>query len=122
MNIYRLLADVVVLVHFGFVLLVALGGFLVLWRWRFAWIHLPALVWGITIEFAGWICPLTPLEQSLREQAGTTPYSGGFIDHYVFAVLYPEGLTRTDQIWLGALLLVVNGVLYVFAWQRNKKA
>ena len=60
--LYRVLADLVVVVHFVFVLFVIFGGFFVLWSKRIAWFHVPAVLWGILIEFAGWICPLTPLE------------------------------------------------------------
>jgi hypothetical protein len=87
---YRTLADLTVLLHFGFVLFVVVGGLLVL-RWpRLRWMHLPAAVWGVLIEFFGWICPLTPLENHLRDLRGQSGYAGGFIDHYIVSVLYPE--------------------------------
>ena len=92
------MADLVVVVHFLFVLFVVLGGLLVL-RWpRVAYFHVPAAVWGAAIELGGWICPLTPLENSLRQQAGGTGYSGGFIEHYILPVLYPSALTRDIQL------------------------
>jgi hypothetical protein len=85
----RIAADLVVLAHLGFILFVILGGLLVL-RWpRMAWIHLPAVIWGALIEFAGWICPLTPLENWLREASGTAGYQGGFIEHYLVPIVYP---------------------------------
>ena len=109
---YRLLADLVLLVHFGFVLFVVIGGLLVL-RWRpVMWLHLPAVVWGTLIEFAGWICPLTPLEQWLRRQAGGSGYQGGFVEHYVLPVLYPTALTRGAQIGLGVIVIAVNVAVY----------
>jgi hypothetical protein len=109
---YGVLADLVLVVHLGFVLFVVLGGLLVL-RWpRAAWIHLPAAVWGVLIEFTGGICPLTPLENRLRRIAGETGYAGGFVEHYVTAVLYPDGLTRAAQVVLGALVLLVNAMIY----------
>lgn len=114
------LADLVLLVHFAFVLFVVLGWILVL-RWpKVAWIHVPAAVWGFLIEVGGWICPLTPLENSLRRQAGEAGYSGGFVEHYVLPILYPEGLTRTVQLVLGALVLVVNGAAYGYMWWRRR--
>jgi Protein of Unknown function (DUF2784) len=109
---YGVLADLVLVVHLGFVLFVALGGLLVL-RWpRLAWIHLPAAAWGALIEFTGGICPLTPLENRLRVLAGEAGYAGGFVEHYVTAVLYPDGLTRCAQVVLGVLVLLVNAVIY----------
>jgi len=118
---YRSLADLVVLVHFAFLLFVVLGGPLVL-RWPgVAWVHVPAALWGILIEFSGWICPLTPLENHLREQAGEAAYGGGFIAHYVMRVLYPDGLTRGIQMVLGALVLALNGSVYAAVIVRARR-
>jgi Protein of Unknown function (DUF2784) len=111
--IYLLLADAVVLIHVAFVVFVMLGGFLAL-RWRaVVWAHVPAAIWGVLIEYAGWICPLTPLENSLRAKAGEAAYTGGFIDHYVLRLLYPGGLTSRVQIVLGSFALVVNLLAYM---------
>jgi Protein of Unknown function (DUF2784) len=110
--ICRALADLVLVIHLAFVLFVVLGGLLVL-RWpRLAWLHVPAAVWGVLIEYTGWICPLTPLENSLRQRGGGAGYSGGFIEHYIQSVLYPAGLTRGTQIVLGSLALLVNLTAY----------
>jgi uncharacterized protein DUF2784 len=110
--IYRLLATLVLTTHFAFVLFVVLGGLLVL-RWpRLAWLHLPAGIWGVLIEYAGWICPLTPLENWLRANGGESGYAGGFVEHYILRTLYPEGLTRRTQVVLGTLVLVINLVAY----------
>jgi len=104
----------VALTHFGFVIFVVLGGLLVL-RWpRFIWVHLPCAFWGALIELTGCICPLTPLENWLRQTAGSEGYSGGFIEHYVIPVLYPIGLTRPIQIGLGVAVVVMN--LAIYAW------
>ena len=109
---YRLLADAVVLFHTAFVAFVVLGGFLA-WRWsRIAWLHLPCAVWGAVIEYQGWVCPLTPLENDLRRRAGLAGYAGGFVEHYVLPVLYPAGLTRPAQALLGTLVVVVNLIAY----------
>jgi hypothetical protein len=117
------IADLVVAIHFTFVLFVVLGGLLVL-RWpRLAYLHLPAVTWGVLIEFAGWVCPLTPLEQSLRLKAGEQGYSGSFIEHYVLPLLYPSALTRTIQVALGAIVIAVNLCIYGYLLKRlNTKA
>ncbi|HEU4800383.1 MAG TPA: DUF2784 domain-containing protein [Gemmatimonadales bacterium] len=118
---YGVLADAVVVLHLGFVLFVVLGGLLVLrWRWVM-WLHLPAAVWGALIEFAGWICPLTPLEKWLRRQGGLGGYEGGFIEHYILPVLYPRDLTRTVQLALGTAVIVVNLIIYWRVYRRAQR-
>lgn len=109
---YRFLADAVVVIHFCFVLFVVLGGLLVL-RWRqLMWLHLPCAAWGALIEFGGWICPLTPLENHLRALGRQAGYAGGFVEHYIVAIMYPAGLTRWMQLVLGVFVLAVNGFVY----------
>lgn len=116
----RLAADLVLVVHFAFVLFVVFGALLVL-RWpRLAWVHIPVALYGAAIEFAGFVCPLTPLEQRLRHAAGQAGYTGGFVEHYVVAVLYPSGLTRGVQIALGLFVLLFNACLY-FLWMRRRR-
>jgi hypothetical protein len=120
--LYRLLADFVVVVHLLFVVFVVAGGLLVL-RWpRVAWVHIPAAVWGTLIEFAGWICPLTPLENRLRRLGGEAGYAGGFVEEYLLAILYPSGLTRTHQVVLGVLVLVLNLAVYAYVRRRQRQA
>ena len=112
--LYRSAADLLVLLHLGFIIFVIIGGFLVVkWRWVL-FLHLPAAVWGALIEFQGWLCPLTPLEQRLRQAAGEQGYSGGFIEHYVLPVIYPEALTADIQMALGGFVILINLVAY--AW------
>jgi len=119
---YSLAADAVVLLHLAFVLFVIGGGFLA-WRWRrLVWAHLPCALWGAAIEFGGWICPLTPLENRLRWQAGEAGYSGGFVEHYVIPVLYPAELTLPLQLLLGTLILLINGVAYGVYLTRRRRA
>ena len=114
-------ADAIVALHFAFVLFVVLGGVLVL-RWpRLVWLHVPAVIWGALIEFTGWICPLTPLENRLRRASGETGYQGDFIAHYILPVLYPNGLTRNDQLMLGCVALALNAVIYGFAFVRHRR-
>jgi hypothetical protein len=110
--LYRILADCVVLLHAAFVTFVVLGGFLA-WRWRWVVLaHVPCALWGIAIEYAGWICPLTPLENALRARAGLAGYRSGFVEHYVIPALYPAGLARPTQAVLGTIVLGVNLVAY----------
>lgn len=119
--VFRWLADLTVALHLVFVVFVVLGGLLVLQNRRWSWGHLPAAVWGVVVEWAGWVCPLTPLEGWLRRQSGQAGYSGGFVEHYLLPVLYPEGLTRRSQIVLGALVLMINLVFYAVAWTRYRR-
>ena len=120
--IFRLLADAVVLFHAAYVIFVVVGGLLVL-RWhRIAWLHVPAAAWGALVEFGGWICPLTPLENNLRMRAGEAGYAGGFIQHYVLRALYPTGLTPSVRWTLGALVVVINGLVYGLLYRRAHHA
>ena len=118
--LYSLLADLVVALHLAFVGFVVLGG-LAVWRWpRLAWVHLPAVVWGVGIELSGAICPLTPWENWLRHRTGDTGYQGDFIERYLLPLLYPVGLTRTGQVVLGCIVIVVNAVAYGWVWSRRR--
>ncbi|MES2009886.1 MAG: DUF2784 domain-containing protein [Pseudomonadota bacterium] len=115
------LADAVVLFHLAFIVFVMLGGLLVL-RWpRMAWLHLPAAAWGVVVEWSGWICPLTPLENALRQHAGQPAYGGDFVQHYVLALIYPDGLTREIQMGLGAVVLALNLAVYVALYRRMRR-
>jgi len=122
--VYRFMADLVLVAHLAFVAFVALGGFLV-WRWRrLAWIHVPVALWGAVIVIVGFTCPLTPLENWLRKLGGKAGYQGGFIEHYVTAVVYPAGLTREAQLALGTAVLALNLVVYwrAIADYRRRRA
>jgi hypothetical protein len=120
MSTAALLADLILVFHVGFVMFVAFGGLLVL-RWpRVAWVHLPAAIWGAGIELTGGICPLTPLENVLRERAGEAGYQGDFVARYLLPVLYPEGLTRDAQLVLGVAVIAANTVLYTLALTRAR--
>lgn len=119
--VWAVLADLVVVVHFLFVVFVVAGGLLALRNLRWAWVHLPLALWGFLVEAAGWICPLTPLEQHLRHLAGLAPYQGGFLAHYLLPVLYPEGLSREVQWVLAAVVVGVNGVVYGWVLWRGRR-
>jgi drug/metabolite transporter superfamily protein YnfA len=117
----RLAADATVVLHAMFVLFVVAGGFLT-WRWKkLAWAHVPAAVWGVLIEFMGWICPLTPLENAFRRLAGQEGYTGGFVEHYVIPIIYPQGLTQTAQFVLGLAVLTINIVAYAVLIRRIRR-
>jgi hypothetical protein len=118
--LYRVLADLLVLFHLGFVFFAVLGGLAVL-RWpRAAWIHLPVAAWGAWVEFSSTVCPLTPLENHLRRLGGEAGYSGGFIAHYILPVLYPAGLGPWTRIVLGVFVVLLNVAAYVLVWRRRK--
>ena len=119
--IHRVAADAVLLLHLGFILFVLLGGLLAL-RWRRApLLHLPAVAWGVYIELSGGLCPLTPLENRLRIAAGEAGYTGGFIEHYLLALIYPAGLTHEIQYVLAAIVVGVNGLAYAWVWRRRRR-
>jgi hypothetical protein len=119
--IYRLLADFTLGVHLAFVLAVVLGGVLVARWWRLRWLHVPVAVWGALIEFAGWVCPLTPLENALRVRGDQAGYQGGFVEHYLLRLIYPSGLTRRGQWILGALVAAINAGFYGYALSRRRR-
>jgi len=103
-------------------LFVIFGGFL-LRRWPgLIYAHIPADIWGVLIEFGGWVCPLTPLENSLRMRGGEAGYRGDFVDHYLIPILYPHGLTRNIQGLLGTLVLVINIVAYALYFRSKRRA
>ena len=111
-------ADLIVLIHFCFILFVIFGGLLVL-KWRkIIWLHLPAAVWGTLIEFFGWICPLTVLENQFRLDNNGGAYTTGFIEHYIIPLIYPEGLTPEIQIILGVVVIVVNLFIYTLVFKK----
>jgi hypothetical protein len=121
---YRFFADALVVFHLAFVGFVIFGGILVV-RWpRMAFAHLPAAAWGVFIEWSGLLCPLTSIENNLRELGSESAYQGGFVDHYVMPVLYPAGLTREIQFILGAGILILNVTLYTIMVRqlRQKRA
>ncbi len=114
------LADLGLALHLSFILFAVGGGLLAL-RWpRASWFHIPVLAWAALIEFMGWICPLTPLENWLRAQGGGAVYERSFIEHYVVPIVYPPGLTVEAQWLLAVLLLAVNAAVYSWALHRRR--
>ncbi len=118
---YSLLADLTLILHAIFIVFVVLGGLLVLWQRRLAWLHIPCALWGILIEYLGWICPLTYLENNLRSAAGSRGYSGGFIDHYLVPLVFPSGLNPEIQVLLGTAVFTINIIIYIAVWRRWRR-
>jgi len=117
----RLAADALLIAHLAFIVFVLAGGFLVLHRRIWAAVHLPAAAWGAFAELTGTVCPLTPLENSLRRAAGSVGYEGSFIEHYLVPLIYPNALTPRIQVVLGLAVLLVNASVYAFAWRQWKR-
>jgi Protein of Unknown function (DUF2784) len=116
---FRVAADLVLVIHLLFILFVVGGAFLT-WRWPWVvWVHLPAMIYGALIEFVGFTCPLTPLQNYLARRGGETAYHGGFISHYLVQVIYPHGLTRGIQIGLGLFVLLVAAIGYAGYLRRR---
>ena len=119
--LHRVLADLALVLHAAFVAFAIAGALLALrWHW-IPWLHLPAVAWGAVVEFTGWICPLTPLENALRSAGGSAGYSGSFLEHYIFPLLYSTTLTRDDQLLLGVALLLINVATYAFVVHRIQR-
>lgn len=120
-SLYRILANAVLALHFAFILFVLFGGLLALRLPRAAWVHLPALFWGIAVEWADWICPLTPLENALRLRAGQTGYESSFIEFWIAKILYPQDLTLELRYALGLVLAALNVAVYADVILSRKK-
>ena len=113
------LADLVLIIHFLFIVFVIFGGLLVL-KWRkVIYIHIPCAIWGGMIEFSGWICPLTYLENYFQKIGNADQYGGSFIEQYLLPVIYPPGLTAEVQIMLGIMVIVINLVIYTAVRRYN---
>lgn len=120
--LYQFLADIVLVAHFAFVVFVLAGGLLLL-RWpRLVWMHLPAVAWVVFIEVAGWVCPLTPLENYFRALAGGNVYQGDFIGRYLLPLIYPASLTPTIQLILAGVVIVFNLTIYTVIIRVRKRA
>lgn len=118
--IHLFFANVILMIHFSFIMFVVFGGLLIFYRQWISWLHIPAVSWAVLIEFSGWICPLTPLENNFRTLSGQNGYDYGFIHHYLSKIIYPDELTRQTQIFLGLGVLIFNLFVYAF-YLKNKK-
>jgi hypothetical protein len=118
---YRILADIIVLIHLLFIVFVISGGLLGFYKKWTVWVHIPAAVWGALVELTGWFCPLTPLENRFRISGGAVGYEGSFVEQYIIPLIYPENLTRNTQIAMGISVIVINAVIYFFLIKRYRK-
>jgi hypothetical protein len=118
---YRYSADAVLFLHLAFIVFVVIGGLLAVWRRGVLFIHLPAALWGVFVELTGRVCPLTSLENTFRIKAGYAGYSKSFVEHYLLGIIYPEGLTREVQYFLGALVVAVNVAIYLWLFYRFRQ-
>ena len=119
--LHRFLADLVLVTHLVFIIYALLGGLIGLWKKWSLWVHVPSAVWIAVIEFQGWICPLTPLENKLRAASGESGYEAGFVEHYLIPVIYPAGLTRSVQFVLGGVSIAINVAVYIFVLRRWRR-
>lgn len=116
---FGVLADLVLVVHLGFIGFVTIGALLALRRAWAPFVHLPALAWAVYVELVSGVCPLTPLENALRQAAGEAGYPGSFLEHYLMPLIYPPGLTPSLQVGLAAGLVLVNAILYAWVLVRR---
>ena len=118
---YELAADIILIIHFLFILFVIFGALLFFVSKKIVFIHIPAIIWGSYIELTHSICPLTYLENWFLHKANLTTYSEGFIQNYLVPIVYPMNLTKDLQIFLGIGLIVINIVIYAFIFSKQKK-
>ncbi len=119
--IYLILANIILVLHFLFIFFVVVGSLFVFYKKWLIWLHIPAALYGVLIEFSGWICPLTPLENHFRILAGQSGYSHSFVQQYLLKIIYPEGLTRQSQLIMGSALLIITLIIYLLIFKRFRK-
>ncbi len=116
----HVLATLVVAAHVAFITFVVIGGLFAL-RWpKLLYLHVAAVIWAVYVEWAGAICPLTPLENTLRAAAGLEAYAGDFVAEYVFPLLYPDGLTRRAQLLIGTAVIAFNVCVYAVLLRQRR--
>lgn len=116
----HLLADLTVILHLLFIVFVLLGALLLLKWHKLIWLHLPCLFWGVMVELMGWYCPLTPMENYFRQQAGLEMYAGDFVMQYIMPIIYPPDLTREFQLLFGITVLLMNIGIYSYLFWRSR--
>ena len=118
---YRLAAELTLILHLLFIIFILFGGLLALRKSFWIWLHIPTMLWGLWVEWAGWLCPLTPLENYFRRRASSHEYPESFIEHYLISIIYPEQLTVSLQWVLGGILLTVNLLIYFYVFRMRNK-
>lgn len=121
MMLYRILADLVVVLHAGFVAFIVVGQIVVLYglahgrAWArgfwFRWLHLLSIAFVVMLSWVGAICPLTDLENYLRELAGEVGYPGDFISYWVREFLFYECST-----WVFLVIYSVFGMVVLLTF------
>ena len=118
---YELAADLTLIVHFAFIIFVVFGGILFLISTKIIYVHVPALIWGIYIELAHSVCPLTYLENWFLQKSNLPTYSEGFIQNYLVPIVYPTYLTNDLQIYFAIAIIIINMIIYGFMFSKLKK-
>ena len=118
---YEVAANLTLIVHFVFIIFVVFGALLFLVSTKIIYVHVPALIWGIYIEFTHSVCPLTYLENWFLQKANLTTYSEGFIQNYLVLIVYPKNLTEDLQTYLAIVLIVINMIMYGLIINKSKK-
>ncbi len=109
---FDILAKTTLVFHFLFIIFVIFGSFFILIKFKFILFHLPSLLWGVYIEFSHSVCPLTHLENWFLKKAGTSFYTGGFLENYIYNLVYPVGINAEIQIIFGIILILFNLLIY----------
>ncbi len=118
---YRILADLVAILHFLFVIFALFGAILAL-KWKRAmWLQIPAALWAAAVEYANLPCPITPLEKWLIRKEGLKAYQGSFVEHHMLSILYPGQFDNSTRIILGTAVLLLNVVIYGKILRRSRK-
>lgn len=120
--LYQLAAEAVLILHLSFSVFAVLGGLALPIYPRLVWLHVPTVLWGCIVIFAGWVCPLTPLENRLRRLAGESGYEGDFIEHYLLPIVYSEGAIGISGEQLAGIFAVWTVAVYAWVWNRRRAA
>ncbi len=118
---YLSLAIIVLALHLAFILWVVLGVFFTRGHPVLRRVHIVSLVWGLLIETFPWTCPLTFAETWLEQRAGATPYQGGFLLHYLGALVYPN-VPPLLLVVAAAVVVAANIAVYWRRWLRSARA
>jgi hypothetical protein len=119
--LYGLIADAIVVLHLAFIAFALLGVIAVNYWPRLIWVHIPVVVWSALINLTQTVCPLTPLEISMRRKAGEQGYGESFIEHYLVSLVYPPLDVPQLWLWTGLFVVGLNGAGYAWLVQRRHR-